>query len=148
MHEVSIIRQCGDNRQSNKVLALIDPLCDTVDMDIRVASLRGLRGLGPQRQQLPKGPPYFGSNESYDQSPPTSHFSRRHKVKESERQIAEMNISHDGEYAIAVCIAFDPPRSNQPVRRILDDGKQSPIHEPQWGDEGWFDCDEVIDDED
>ena len=67
------------------------------------------------------------------------HYYRRSRVKESDRQIAEINISHDGDYAIAVCMAFDPPDSSVQEKTIVDSGEGLPLHEPQWGDEGWLD---------
>lgn len=67
------------------------------------------------------------------------HYYRRSRVKESDRQVAEINISHDGDYAIAVCMAFDPPGSIVQEKTIVDNGEGLPLHEPQWGDEGWLD---------
>ena len=67
------------------------------------------------------------------------HYYRRSRVKESDRQVAEVNISHDGDYAIAVCMAFDPRKPTVQEKTIVDNGEGLSLHEPQWGDEGWLD---------
>ncbi len=130
---------------SDKAIALIDPVCNVIQMDERVAALRGLRGFGSQSQRLHKGP--FASEDEDDsvqvQGTKSKHFNRRRKIKENERQTAEINISHDGEYAVAVCMAYDAPGLHPEGTRIVDDGAGPAIHEPQWGDEGWFDLDYV-----
>ena len=66
-------------------------------------------------------------------------FRRRRLILDEERQEADLSISHDGDYAIAVCLALDEEvdsigHENKPV---LDDGKGEPIHEPEYGDAGF-----------
>ena len=142
MHEVSIVKS---SRFAAKSVALVDPICDIVELDMRVAGLRGLRGFAPETQDLPKGPPITDKHDGeVFHGQRLEDFSRRRKIGEGERQVAEISISHDGLYAVATCMAFDPPtppEQLQQSRRIVDDGKHAPIHEPQWGDKGWFDKD-------
>ncbi len=139
MQDISIVK----SPNSDKAIALIDPVCNVIQMDERVASLRGLRGFGPQSQGLRKGS-LIGKDEDVSvqvQGTIGKHFNRRRKIKETERQTAEISISHDGEYAVAVCMAYDAPGLHPEGRRIVDDGTGPAIHEPQWGDHGWFDVD-------
>jgi hypothetical protein len=144
MQDVSIV----ESRNGEKPMALIDPVCDAIQMDERVAIIRGLRGFGPQSQGFPKGP--LIDREEHDSVQVArstgKYFNRRRKIKESERQIADISISHDGEYAVASCMAYDPPGYSPEGRRTVDDGQGPAIHEPQWGDEGWFDPDYIAKD--
>ncbi len=147
MQDVSIVHLPRQISKDNKLVALIDPVCNTVELDERVAELRGLRGFRPQSQQFHKGALLNeGEHDESAQVPQkqSSHFNRRRKIKESDRQIAEINISHDGDYAVAVCMAFDSSNIHPEGRRIVDDGSGPPMHEPQWGDEGWFEQDGTI----
>ena len=73
-----------------------------------------------------------------------NYIERRAKIDESERQIAEVNISHDGDTAVAVCMALDESIPEKRMERIIDNGRSLPIHEPQWGDKGWFPEDHII----
>lgn len=144
MQDVSIV----ESRNGEKPMALIDPVCSVIQMDERVANIRGLRGFGSQSQGFHKGSLIDKDEDDSVQVPRTTgnYFNRRRKIKESERQIAEISISHDGEYAVASCMAYDPPGCHPEGRRIVDDGKGPAIHEPQWGDEGWFDPDYIAKD--
>ena len=148
MQDISIIHQRSTQAPNTltQLVALIDPVCDTIEMDERVASERRLRGFGPQSQGLHKGAlignaddreDAHGQDEKLTKKAPRFH--RRAKVRSSDRQVAKINISHDGDYAVAVCMAFDPPGMKPDEKRIIDDGRGPPKHEPQWGDEGWFD---------
>lgn len=134
MQDISIVRSSGDS----KPVALIDPICNMVQMDERVAALRGLRGFGKGSKELLKGPLDDDAIQEAKQTNAGT-FTRRRKVKMTERQMAEINISHDGDYAVAVCMALDSPGFNPEGRLIVDDGTGEAIHEPQWGDEGWLD---------
>lgn len=148
MQDISIMHQRSTQASNTitQLVALIDPVCDTIEMDERVASERQLRGLGPRSQGLHKGALIgnaddsentHGQDENLIKKVPRFH--RRAKVIASDRQVAKINISHDGDYAVAVCMAFDPPGMKPEEKRIADDGRGPPKHEPQWGDEGWFD---------
>ncbi|KAL8927487.1 MAG: hypothetical protein Q9208_002292 [Pyrenodesmia sp. 3 TL-2023] len=68
---------------------------------------------------------------------------KRARIKDEEQQIAEISISHDGDYSVAVCMALDEPSTKKDaVEYIVDDGVGEPLHEPEWGDKGWLDTDE------
>ena len=146
MNEISVIKAEMDPNGS-KPQVLIDPPCQTVMMDARVASLRGLRETkyeSMERNCLLK--PQDSVQNSVDQQLlnlrgyPGVIYKRRALVKEENRQIAEGNISHDSEYAVAVCMAFDEKfKSNdENIDPIFDDGSGKPLHEPAWGDEGFL----------
>lgn len=134
---------------ARKLIALIDPPSDRIEMVRSVASSRELRGFGRQNRGLHKGAlmskdelhkeEQDEKDEKDGQVPREAHYYRRSRVKDSDRQVAEINISHDGDYAVATCMAFDPPVETTPERTIVDNGKGLPLHEPQWGDEGWLD---------
>lgn len=131
--------------ERQKPLALIEPPCKTILMDEKVAETRALRGFGPRSQGLQKGAPLVKSESNDpllksggDRGKKEGYYERRSKVEESDRQIADLSLSHDGNNAIAVCMAFDEPSRSIKPERVIDDGKWLPIHEPQWGDEGWF----------
>ncbi|KAL8905518.1 MAG: hypothetical protein Q9207_002579 [Kuettlingeria erythrocarpa] len=67
---------------------------------------------------------------------------RRARIRDEEQQIAEISISHDGEYSVAVCMALDEPsQEKKVVKYIVDDGVGEPLHQPEWGDRGWLDED-------
>ena len=149
MQDISIVLPRKSFRPlpgDNKVTALIEPVCDTVRISERVAALRGLRGFRSQSQELEKDAltNKVESNEELKNQDEKRikrqrHFDRRTRVNESDRQVAEINISHDGDYAVAVCMAFDPPGTQIKEKILSDNGKGLPKHEPQWGDKGWFD---------
>ncbi|KAF6234562.1 hypothetical protein HO173_007188 [Letharia columbiana] len=131
---------------AQKLIALIDPPSDNIEMIRRVATLRGLRGFGLQNHGLHKGSLmskvelHKDVQDSKDGKVHRGvHYYRRSRVKESDRQVAEINISHDGDYAVAMCMAFDPPGTTIREKTIVDQGEGLPLHEPQWGDEGWVD---------
>ncbi len=64
---------------------------------------------------------------------------RKRLVREEERQIAELSISHDGPYIVAVCMALDEDVKNSGSHvHLVDDGSGEPMHEPSWGDKGWL----------
>lgn len=143
-----------DAADTQKPTALIDPVATTISMDERVAEIRGLRGFGPQSTGLLRGPlsiypdvsVYPNSkdvNVSDDGS--SQYLERRAKVEESQRQIAQVSISHDGDTAVAVCLASNELEPEPEQKSIIDDGRHDPIHEPQWGDEGWFSEDDYND---
>lgn len=132
---------------AQKLIALIDPPGSRIEMVPRVATLRGLRGFVFKsrglhkvslmtRDELRAGLQGLEGFEVHS----GVHYYRGSRVKESDRQVAEINISHDGDYAIAVCMAFDPPpESMVQEQTIVDKGMGLSLHEPQWGDEGWLD---------
>lgn len=135
-----------DTSGAQKVIALIDPPSDDIKINERVATLRGLRGFGVHNRGLHKGalkikPELLKEVQDLEDREPQIglYYHRRSRVKESDRQVAEINISHDGGYAVAMCMAFDPRGSAVRKKTVVDQGKGPPLHEPQWGDEGWLD---------
>ena len=123
-----------------KALALIDPPPRLVLMQKSVAIQRGLMGfskltdgrvslLRASMQPPPEGHP--GRDD------PSLHglYVRKLLVKEDDRRLADISISHDGKYAVAVCMALD--EQDNGLDPVVDDGSGEPIHEPEWGDKGW-----------
>lgn len=153
MTDISIIKS-----QNKKPLLLVDPPRRYVLMNEEVTKSRGLQGLSTEfgsaiKMQSRHGTgimptlsaQYYGDIvdgeflESKDRNA-TTFFRRRAKVAMEDRQVAELSISHDGEYAMAVCIASDDSTLDPEEKPfIIDDGSGDPIHEPEWADEGWFD---------
>ena len=113
-----------------KTVALIEPMTDTVWMDHIVAEKRGLRGFTPQTLHLGKGSVRHKDGKSY--------FTRRAKVESCAREVAQVSISHDGDYASAVAILADlaPPQLFK--QEIIDKGEGLAIHEPIWSDRDWM----------
>ena len=110
-----------------------------------VARVRGLRGYGKNMDKdYRAGPCIYGvfrDGDFIEAEPPNGQrfLTRHRRVKAEERQIAEVSISHDGDYAMAVCMAFDePPKHEKEQLMVFDDGSGSPIHDPEWADEGWL----------
>lgn len=146
MNEISVIKAERDFNGS-KPQVLIDPPSQTIIMDARVASLRGLRETKYESMEriclLKK---QDSVRISVDQQllllrdHPRVIYKRRALVKEEDRRIAEGNISHDSEYAVAVCMAFDEKlkNSDEIIEPVFDDGSGEPLHEPSWGDEGFL----------
>ncbi|KAL9042475.1 MAG: hypothetical protein Q9214_003768, partial [Letrouitia sp. 1 TL-2023] len=124
-------------RDGNRPWALIRPATRNVVMDKKVAKTRGLdqfltlkiRGPVVDREiQLSRG----RQNDS-------KYTERRLYAKEEDYQVAELSISHDVDYAVAVCMALDQPCEDVgPVEPIFDDGSGEPIHEPILGDRGFI----------
>ena len=152
MQDISIVRPIlppgsfPGTDGAHKMIALIDPPTDRIEMARGVATLRGLRGFAVKSYGLHKA--LLMSKDELHQEVQDSenrkvrrgeHYYRRSRVKESDRQVAEINISHDGDYAVAMCMAFDPPGSTVREKTIVDKGQGLPLHDPQWGDEGWLD---------
>ena len=66
-------------------------------------------------------------------------YRRCRLIRDEERQEADLSISHDGDYAFAVCLALneDVDAVGHEYSPIVDDGNGEPIHEPQYGDSGF-----------
>ena len=146
LREISILSASPDEEDEDvsqlKPIALIDPPSRAVLIRGSVAMQRGLKGLSSTKDKS-----FIGA---YDMSLPGEHSGkddpslqslvrlRRMLVKEEERRLAEISITHDGNYAMAVCMALDETMERQDeLNEVLDDGLGEPIHEPEWGDKGW-----------
>ncbi|KAL8967383.1 MAG: hypothetical protein Q9197_005458 [Variospora fuerteventurae] len=138
-----------DSTSISKVQALIAPEPMTwIVMDSDVASARGLSSRLSSRGfidgEIVNGrfianPGPRGNPLSPTQSTQRRFFVRRAKVSEEDQQIAEISISHDGDYAAAVCMALDEPQTKaDTIQHLLDDGTGASLHEPEWGDDGWL----------
>ena len=161
MREISIIIPSHnpgmypiESAKKSKPVALIDPPTNTILINDRVANIRSLRGFVSRSQDLRKDAlvsraehdrlfksKRFANDHSRSsqvESMGEDYIERRAKIDESERQIAEVNISHDGDTTVAVCMALDQSIPEKKLERIIDNGTSFPIHEPQWGDEDWF----------
>lgn len=154
MRDISIVRPVipsnlfpgASTAAARKLIALIEPPSDRIEITPRVATRRGLRGFGLQNHWLCKGPLMTRDElrkdvQDMEESEVDKgiHYYRKALIKASDRQVAEVNISHDGDYAVAMCLAFDPPDSTLSEKTIVDTGEGISLHEPQWGDEGWLD---------
>ncbi|KAL9586419.1 MAG: hypothetical protein Q9212_000934 [Teloschistes hypoglaucus] len=150
MREVSIVSQDNpllkpQERAISRIHALVAPeYHKTIVMDFEVAKKRGLSSsTSPEYTvwgniedgQFVQKP----ASATQDSHPAHRLQSRRARMTDREQQIAEVSISHEAEYAVAVCMALDdpiPPRAD--AGYIVDDGTGEPLHEPKWGDAGWF----------
>ena len=137
MTQVSVLRRGA------KVTILIDPPCATITMDARIASLRGLKH--SRLSRISRIESNASENSTGDLCNGTTvdlgkTYERSALIKEEDRQVAEGSISHDGRYAIAMCLALNESRehSDNNSGDIVDDGSGDPIHEPIWGDEGFL----------
>lgn len=146
MNEISVVKAEGDPIGS-KPQVLIDPPSQTIVMDARVALLRGLRETRYELMErnclLKKKDSVRGSVDRHLlhlRNHPEILYKRRALVKEGDRQIAEGNISHDSDYAVAVCMAFDQQfkSDDENIEPVFDDGSGEPLHEPAWGDIGFL----------
>ena len=142
MSDISITASEGE-----KASILIDPPRQDIIMEERIARLRGLRGLNKDTAntpQVPRSQVHYGRLLGGVIVESKNHkvqkfFKRRARIADEDRQLADVSISHDGAYAIAVCIALDEGVDNaQGKPMIIDDGSGDPLHEPEWADEGWF----------
>lgn len=164
--EISIIDSRGDlveaeARNRFSLNAIIDPPTRSVQMDQRVAVLRGLRGLrGDEREEADVMP--WGQAEradlsmvitkkSPDRSIPSDeglripmhrpYMTRRSLVKDEDRKTAELSITHEDTVAAAVCMVWQDPSEGEIAELeppIIDDGMGESIHEPEWGDRGFL----------
>lgn len=133
--------------------AVIDPPTRMVQLDQKVATLRGLRGFQGDEEDpgaMPDQRGYMkllrgegqgnGKENGWPQFPMRHSFlTRRSLVKDEDRQIAQLSISHENCVAVATCMAMLDPSKRVPDEKgpIIDDGSGDPIHEPAWGDRGF-----------
>ncbi|KAL8775272.1 MAG: hypothetical protein Q9209_000279 [Squamulea sp. 1 TL-2023] len=140
LKDISILR-CDPN---GRVHALIAPeRTIEVVMDPEVATKRGLF-----EAQAPNAGVYGQvANGRFAQNTKTvfrhdldsRFFVRKAKIQYEDQQVAEVSISHDNDYAVAVCMAYNEKTdSRDPVKCIIDDGSGEPLHEPEWGDSGYL----------
>ena len=117
-------------------------------MDTHVAISRGLRDFPPEirRGRMPAGSAETISGKVVEGNfvpgkglSSKKFITRKRLVREEDRQVAELSISHDGPYVVAVCMALDEKAKDGGISDyIIDDGSGDPLHEPNWGDTGWL----------
>lgn len=134
--------------------AVIDPPARSVQMDQRVAVLRGLRGFrgdeeeadvitepaeraGPSMMKKSQG--RLVQSQGLQMPMPGPYLTRRLLAKDENRTIAELSITHEDTVAVAVCMAWQDPSEEMTdgLEPIIDDGTGESIHEPAWGDRGF-----------
>ena len=152
MSEISIVEPRNKyllESMTEKPSILIDPHRQDVVMNAAVANIRGLRTVSiPHAEEGVEEVPYSmhcrgaimnGEFVETKSDEAARLFKRRARTADEDRQLADVSISHDGKYAMAVCIALDEKTDNVQLKPpIIDDGTTNPLHEPEWGDEGWF----------
>lgn len=141
-HDSSLLKL--HERGTSRIHALVAPDNPRrIVMDLPVAKQRGLSfSTSPEYAvwgNIDHGQ-FVQTPESATQDNYSPHrlISRRAKMTDEEQQVAEVSISHEAEYAVAVCMALDEkPSDNAKVEYMVDDGTGEPLHEPIWGDAGW-----------
>lgn len=147
MSEISIIAE--SESPSKSIYALVDPPSETVLIHEDAAKARGLLGYGDKESNICRPSRRFGTylhgiirNGKFVETEPSRgerFLKRRLRIQAEERQMAQVSISHDGDYATAVCIALDEPSVRKDEQSlIVDDCSGESIHEPEWGETGWL----------
>lgn len=145
--EPSGIERSNSSTNQKKLHALIAP--EITKMVVMTSPVAKIRGLLERQSRFPHVYGEVNGGQFVRRSEPNKHdmltaetgkfWVRGLRIKDDERQIAEINISHDHDYAVAVCMALDEKASSEgPLDYIVDDGSGECIHEPEWGDEGWL----------
>lgn len=127
---------------------LIAPAARRVQLSREVAALRGLGQAQSSEGALPREdinliPEETRVDRAYvgipAARPPTDRgrdvFYRWYDAPVAAFQSANLSISHDGDYAIAVVQALDQDVAEEPPD-LVDDGEHAPIHVPARGDKG------------
>ncbi|MCJ1403970.1 hypothetical protein MMC11_007193 [Xylographa trunciseda] len=126
-----------------KPIILISPPTRLVVMNTLTASKRGLKGAVSEENQassshvLSEVTPKmrtFARKIGFPTDEPL--FVRHLSVKEEDKRLADVSISHDGGYATAVCLALDE-EIEEILEPLVDSGDGEPLHEPKWGDRGF-----------
>jgi hypothetical protein len=127
-----------------KPLLLIDPPNPRISMTKKVALQRGLRivtttpttTITTTTIPLTEESEHVGGRISEEDS---KLWWRRRKIHMHERQLADLSISHDGEYAFAVVQVLNEVNTDtgEDPAVIVDDGTGESIHEPELGDLGF-----------
>ena len=122
--DVIIAAEPKDDLRKYIPVILINPPKAMVWMTDKVARSRGLFGNISDR----------GRDERTGDQPTLRRLAKTHM---SQRQIARLSISHDGDYATAVVQAWDQPGKLPTGSESIDHGDGDPIHEPYIGDDGY-----------
>ncbi|MCJ1284491.1 hypothetical protein MMC26_003823 [Xylographa opegraphella] len=133
----------GEYRGTIKPIVLISPPTRLVIMNTLTAEKRGLKDVASERNQaassralteVPLRIRTLAQNLGFRIEEPL--FLRQVMIKEEDKRLADVSISHDGEYATAVCLALDE-EIEEVLEPLADFGDGDPLHEPQWGDRGF-----------
>lgn len=119
-----------DSMHSTKPYILIEPPRKYVTFSEEVASLRRLRGF-----RIRADGNIRPNKASLDPSNPERQlgvWKRAVKIRMQDRQQADGSLSHDKDYAIAICQALNTPVEEDTI--IVDNGEGEPIHECEQGD--------------
>ena len=138
-HDISIVTTSGA-----KPIAFVPPQCPRICMNAEVATLRGIRGAvgnTSSTSEDAQSEVSQGNLGRMDGVLGKTFFERSMLYREEDQQVAELSLSHDGDYAVAVCMALDELSNTDYTQSfITDDGSGDPIHEPEWGDRGFLDA--------
>ncbi|MCJ1354434.1 MAG: hypothetical protein MMC33_004422 [Icmadophila ericetorum] len=151
MRDISIFPIYAVNKSNPKAMssvALIDPPRRPVRMNPDVAVTRGLREVynllrieNTWSDDVTHSATITGQGESLTKEV----FWRNLLVKEKDRQIAEISISHDAGCAVAVCLAANTVHSYlDELKPVVDDGKGPPMHEPEMDDAGYWEVNDMV----
>ena len=127
MKDISIVYGQSATGEPSKPIALVNPPPQYVEMTSEVAAMRGIRcRVGAESWTLQE------------------QVRRNRKVHEDERQVAQISIAHDGDYAVATCMAAaELLKDVKGPDTIIDDGSGEPLHEPEWTDTGFPEGEEL-----
>ncbi|MCJ1383966.1 hypothetical protein MMC17_007080 [Xylographa soralifera] len=138
-----------EHRGTVKPMILISPPTRPVIMNTLTAAKRGLKGVASENKKaaspraLAKVAPKistFAQEAGFQIDEPL--FLRQLSVKEADKRLADVSISHDGGYATAVCLALDE-EIEEDLEPIVDSGDGDPLHEPNWGDRGFGEATDI-----
>ena len=128
-----------ESEQNLKVHAIVHPVSKTISMSRQIAKARGLFALLESGLEPGTKLRILAKFRKMDLDDSNTLIERSKRIRQEDSQIAELSISHDGNYATAVCIALDEDTTGAvDTEPITDGGLGEPIHEPEWGDRGWL----------
>lgn len=111
-----------------------------------VAAQRGLRGFArPEpREEVESNGAALDDVETATAANTQQFYYRKLLVREEDRQVVEISISHEADYAMAVCLAPNTPEEgHEELEPVIDDGTGPPIHEPEFQDLGYFELSDM-----
>ena len=111
-----------------------------------VAAQRGLKGIASAepRKEVESNGATLGDVETATAANTQQFYYRNLLVKEEERQVVEISISHEADYATAVCLIPNTSEEGQEkLEPVIDDGTGPPIHEPEYLDTGYYELSEI-----
>lgn len=154
LREISVLPFNLNGKASpGKPQVLIDPPRRVILMGSEVASIRGLKDAKADWMKENKWQTSNGWTATLANGPISNSLNRSDEkiyerqalVEEDDRQVVEGNISHDGDYVIAMCMTVDEKfeNSKDDFQPNFDNGFGNPVHEPRWGDKGFLGSQEL-----